>query len=90
MSLKGLGGMALAVTLETILMVSGRSSVSLGETSTTRVKALLSQRTTITTRLVSNVVVLIIWLRNARPHNIWWTCIKKNHGQWAEGSRHEV
>ena len=70
MSLKGLGGMALVVTLETILVVSGRSSVSLGETSTTRVKALLSQRTTITTRLVSNVVVLIIWLRNARPHNI--------------------
>ena len=40
MSLKGLGGMALAVTLETILMVSGRSSVSLGETSTTKGKGI--------------------------------------------------
>jgi len=83
MSLKGLGGMALAVTLETILMVSGRSSVSLGETSTTREKAFLNPKTT-AIRLVSSVVVMITLLRNARPLSIWWICIRS---PWAIGRR---
>jgi len=89
MSLKGLGGMTLAVTLETILVVSGRNSVSLGETSTIRVKAFLSLIVTTATRLASSVVVTITLLRNARPLSIWWICIR-SPGQWAEGSRQEV
>ena len=76
MSLKGLGGMALAVTLETILVASGKGSVSLGETSTTRVKAFLSLKVTIATRLASSVVVTVVLLRSARPHNFWWICIR--------------
>jgi len=44
MSIKRLGGMAQAATLETMLVVSGRSSVSLGQTSTTRGKAFLSPK----------------------------------------------
>jgi len=75
MSLKGLGGMALVVTLETILVVSGRSSVSLGETST-REKAFLNPKATTAIRLVSSVVVMITLLRNARPLSIWWICIR--------------
>ena len=50
MSLIGLGGMALVVTIETILVVSGRSFVSLEETST-RARAFLSL---IATCIVSN------------------------------------
>ena len=76
MSLKGLGGMALAATLETILVESGRSSVGLGETSTTRGKAFLSPKVTTATRLASSVIVTITLLRNARPLNIWWIYIR--------------
>jgi len=46
MSLIGLGGMALVVTIETILVVSGRNSISLGETSTIRGKKFLRLKVT--------------------------------------------
>jgi len=68
--------MALAVILETILVASGKGSVSLGETSTIRGKAFLSPKATTAIRLVSNVVVMITLLRNARPLSIWWICIR--------------